>query len=57
MTALVWLRRDLCEYLREPGTMPDDVQRRSGCVIGRDYPAQIVDRREARRRALERYDV
>ena len=43
------------EYLREPWTMPDDVQRSVGCVIGRDYPKPIVDHAEARRRALERF--
>ena len=45
------------EYLREPWTMPEDVQDAAGCVVGTDYPEPIVDRREARRRALERYDV
>ena len=43
------------EYLREPWTMPDDVQQRCGVVIGRDYPAPIVDRRAARERAMDRY--
>ena len=43
------------EYLREPWTMPEDVQRRCGVVIGRDYPAPIVDRRAARERAMDRY--
>jgi deoxyribodipyrimidine photo-lyase len=43
------------EYLREPWTMPVDVQREAGCVIGRDYPAPIVDHAAARRRALARY--
>ena len=41
--------------LREPWTMSASEQREHGCVIGRDYPAPIVDRREARRQALERY--
>lgn len=45
------------EYLREPWTMPADVQRESGCVIGRDYPEPIVDHGEARAEALERYRV
>ena len=45
------------EYLSEPWTMPDDVQRRARCVIGIDYPAPIVDRRRARAEALERYRV
>ena len=44
-------------YLREPWTMPDEVQRESGCVIGDDYPAPIVDHRRAREEALDRYRV
>jgi deoxyribodipyrimidine photo-lyase len=43
------------EHLREPWLMAPELQRRVGCVIGRDYPAPIVDRRSARREALERY--
>jgi deoxyribodipyrimidine photo-lyase len=43
------------DYLREPWTMPDDVQRDCGCRIGTDYPAPIVDHREARAEALARY--
>ncbi len=42
-------------YLREPWEMPEDVQRQVGCVIGRDYPEPIVDRRLAREAAKERY--
>jgi deoxyribodipyrimidine photo-lyase len=43
------------EHLREPWKMPAEVQGRAGCVIGRDYPAPIVDHIVARRQALERY--
>jgi deoxyribodipyrimidine photo-lyase len=43
------------DYLAEPWTMPDDVQRDAGCLIGRDYPTPIVDHADARREALERY--
>ncbi|MEA2423566.1 MAG: deoxyribodipyrimidine photo-lyase [Thermoleophilaceae bacterium] len=43
------------EYLAEPWTMPEDVQRASNCAIGRDYPGPVVDRREARERAIRRY--
>jgi deoxyribodipyrimidine photolyase len=53
MSAILWYRRDL----REPWTMPADVQRGAGCVIGSDYPAPIVDHAEARRAALDRYRV
>jgi deoxyribodipyrimidine photo-lyase len=42
-------------YLSEPWKMPEEIQRAAGCVIGRDYPAPIVDHLEARREALERY--
>jgi deoxyribodipyrimidine photo-lyase len=45
------------KYLREPWTMPTEVQRDAGCVIGDDYPAPIVDHRRAREEALERYRV
>jgi deoxyribodipyrimidine photo-lyase len=41
--------------LFEPWTMTDAEQRSSGCVIGRDYPAPVVDHREERRVALARY--
>ncbi len=50
--------RDVPEqYLREPWTMPVEVQRQCGCAIGHDYPAPIVERREARARAIERYSA
>lgn len=45
------------EYLREPWTMPEQVQREAGCKIGEDYPRPIVDHAQARREALERYRV
>ena len=44
-------------YLREPWTMPNEAQRECGCVIGEDYPEPIVDHRQARAEALERYRV
>ena len=43
------------EYLQAPWTMPDAAQTASGCRIGLDYPAPIVDHRDARRRAIEAY--
>jgi deoxyribodipyrimidine photo-lyase len=43
------------EYLHAPWTMPDDAQVASSCRIGLDYPAPIVDHRDARRRAIEAY--
>ena len=43
------------EYLHAPWTMPDVTQTAAGCRIGLDYPAPIVDHRDARRRAIEAY--
>jgi deoxyribodipyrimidine photo-lyase len=43
------------EYLQAPWTMPDAAQTEAGCRIGIDYPAPIVDHRDARRRAIEAY--
>jgi deoxyribodipyrimidine photo-lyase len=43
------------DYICEPWTMPSELQRALGCVIGNDYPAPIVDHAVARRAALERY--
>jgi deoxyribodipyrimidine photo-lyase len=42
-------------YIHMPWTMPDAVQERSGCRLGADYPAPIVDHSEARERALAAY--
>jgi deoxyribodipyrimidine photo-lyase len=42
-------------YLAEPWEMPGDVQEAYSCVIGRDYPAPVVDRKAAREDAIERY--
>lgn len=43
------------ERLAEPWRMSDDEQRAAGCRIGDDYPAPVVDHREERRHALDRY--
>jgi deoxyribodipyrimidine photo-lyase len=46
------------EYLAQPETAPIHTQMAAGCVVGRDYPAPLVDHaaatREARRRIVER---
>ncbi len=49
------LRRVPQQYIAEPWTMPEHVQRAAGCVIGADYPWPIVDLRESRAEALARY--
>jgi deoxyribodipyrimidine photo-lyase len=42
-------------YLHAPWTMPDATQTAASCRIGLDYPAPLVDHRDARRRAIEAY--
>ena len=39
--------------LTDPAGMSEQEQRDSGCVIGRDYPAPMVDHPQERRRAIE----
>jgi deoxyribodipyrimidine photo-lyase len=41
--------------LFEPWTMTEAEQRASGCIIGRDYPAPVVDHQDERKVALDRY--
>ena len=43
------------KFIHEPWRMPQEVQRESGCIIGRDYPAPIVDHALARERVLAAY--
>ena len=43
------------EYLAEPWRMPEQEQDRARCRIGRDYPGPIVDHKQARQAALDRY--
>jgi deoxyribodipyrimidine photo-lyase len=42
-------------HLAEPWKMPEETQRSSGCMIGRDYPEPMVDHAQARREALARF--
>ncbi len=44
-------------FVHQPWTMPLEVQAAAGCVVGRDYPAPIVDHAFARDRALAAYSV
>jgi deoxyribodipyrimidine photo-lyase len=41
--------------LAEPHRMPASAQRAAGCIIGRDYPAPVVDHACAYRQARERF--
>jgi deoxyribodipyrimidine photo-lyase len=43
------------EHIAEPWRTPAEIQKRARCVIGEDYPAPMVDLREARTHALERF--
>jgi deoxyribodipyrimidine photo-lyase len=45
------------ERLAEPWRMTDAEQAAAGCVIGRDYPAPVVDHAEERKRAIEAYQA
>ena len=43
------------QHLAEPWKAPEDVQREAGCVIGKDYPHPLVDLKESRAEAIERF--
>lgn len=45
------------KYIYEPWTMPEEVQAESKCIIGKDYPAPIVDHATARKYALEKFNA
>ena len=49
------LKKVPAKYISEPWKMPDDIQQASGCAIGKDYPKPVVDHKEARQLAMERY--
>lgn len=44
-------------YIHQPWDMPDDVAANCGVRVGVDYPAPIVEHREARQRALAWFDT
>lgn len=43
------------KFVHTPWTMPLEIQRQSGCLIGQDYPAPIVDHHQAREQFLALY--
>jgi deoxyribodipyrimidine photo-lyase len=49
------LQRVSDRFIHQPWKMPPDMQREAGCIVGRDYPAPIVDHAWARERALAAY--
>ncbi len=42
-------------FIHSPWEMPAIMQSQTGCVIGKNYPAPIVDHAEARQRVLAAY--
>ncbi len=42
-------------HVHDPWAMDEEAQAACGCLVGRDYPAPIVDHAEARARALAAY--
>lgn len=38
------------KYIWEPWKAPKEVQEQAGCIIGKDYPAPIVDHAEVSKR-------
>lgn len=58
----VFIRRWLPElanvptsWLSQPHLMPEEMQKRCGCVIGRDYPSPIVDHQAAVAQARQKF--
>ncbi|MCB9419127.1 MAG: deoxyribodipyrimidine photo-lyase [Ardenticatenaceae bacterium] len=45
------------KYIHEPYKMPLPAQKKAGCIIGKDYPAPIVDHGQARQRTMDAYKV
>lgn len=43
------------DYLSEPWEAPRDVQEEAGCVIGADYPEPMVDLKDSRAEAIEKF--
>jgi deoxyribodipyrimidine photo-lyase len=43
------------DFIHQPWIMPEDMQRSSGVLIGKTYPAPIVDHLQAKQRALRAY--
>ena len=43
------------QHLAEPWKAPEEVQQEAGCVIGDDYPQPLVDLKDSRAEAIERF--
>ena len=45
------------KYIFEPHLAPLQIQESAGCLIGKDYPNPIVDRKESRKKNLESFKL
>lgn len=45
------------KYIYEPWKAPMDVQKKAGCIIGKDYPNPIVDHDEVRVKNLDKMKI
>ena len=45
------------EYIYEPWKAPPEVQEKAGCIIGKDYPAPIVDHKTVSRSNCQRMNA
>ena len=45
------------KYIFEPHLAPQHVQESAGCLIGKDYPNPIIDRKESRKKNLESFKL
>lgn len=45
------------KYLHKPWEAPEDILKKAGVTLGKDYPRPIVDHAQARERALEAFQV
>lgn len=45
------------EYIHTPWELPSDKQSEIGCIIGKDYPAPIIEHSFARQRSLHTYKL
>ena len=43
------------KFIHEPGEMSEEVQRKAKCIVGKDYPAPIVDHSEGRVEAIKMF--
>ncbi|HUN66361.1 MAG TPA: deoxyribodipyrimidine photo-lyase [Bacteroidota bacterium] len=43
------------QYIHEPWNMPIEIQRRTGCVIGKQYPFPVVNHEEQRRMTIKSF--